>query len=150
LDADPAEAVDLAEFLRNRSTLYVMSGDTLPLSPILAAVWSDLTNAGRAVATAAGHREKRLSPPLVLAVDEADVTLPGLDLSEITTKQRGEPGVFTIAVTQNRARMIAKLGRERAEAWMSGFSAHLVMRVDDPDSREYYEKKSRTRTRVEA
>lgn len=146
-DASPEEAVDLREFMTGTATLYVMSGDEIPLSAPIAALWNDMLAAAGHVARNNGHKENRLSPPLVLAVDECDVTLPGVDLSNVVSKRRGDPGVFTIAVTQNRARMIAQMGKERFEAYLATFPAQLILRIDGVDDVEYYERRSRTRTR---
>ncbi|MCP2256300.1 Type IV secretion-system coupling protein DNA-binding domain-containing protein, partial [Prauserella aidingensis] len=147
LDAAPDDCVDLASFVRSRSTLYMVTGDDLPLSPALAVLWSDLVDAAKRVAVedAKPGGEQRLDPPLVLAVDECDVTMPGVDLSVPVAKHRGFPGVFTIAVTQNRDRLVQSLGKERAAALCETFVHHLVLGVDSVEDREYYEKRARRR-----
>lgn len=147
LDAPRDQAVDLERFVREGGTLYMVTDNAPALGPVMSAIWDSIVDAAKAVAMSDGTpgRHPRLPRPLLLTADEVDKTLPGVPLDDYAAELRGW-GMFVLAATQNRARLVKRWGREGAEALCNSLQVHVILSINSGEDRAYYEKRIGTRT----
>lgn len=142
LDADRDNAVDLADFVRRNGTLYMVTDSSPALGPVVSAIWDSIVDAAKEVAIEQRMegREARLRTPLLLVADEVDKTMPAVPLDSYVAELRGW-GVFTLAATQNRARLTKVWGRDGMSALCGSLQVHVIMSLNAGEDREYYERR---------
>lgn len=146
LDAEQDQAVNLADFVRRNGTLYMVTDNSPALGPVVTAIWDSIVDAAKEVAQEqrVGTRQARLLNPLLLLADEVDKTMPSVPLDDYAAELRGH-GIFTLAATQNRARLIKVWGRDEATALLGSLQTHIILSINDGNDREYYERRIGTR-----
>ncbi|OQO88993.1 hypothetical protein B1813_22845 [Saccharomonospora piscinae] len=147
LDADRDEALDLHAFVRAGGTLYMVTDNSPALGPVMAAIWDSIVTAAKDVAmsdSGGPGRHPRLQRPLLLTADEVDKTMPGVPLDDYAAELRGW-GIFTLAATQNRARLVKRWGQEGAAALCNSLQVHVILSINSGEDRAYYEKRIGTR-----
>lgn len=147
LDAPRDQAVDLERFVREGGTLYMITDNAPALGPVMSAIWDSIVDAAKTVAMSDGPtgRSPRLPRPLLLTADEVDKTMPGVPLDDYAAELRGW-GMFVLAATQNRARLVKRWGHEGAEALANSLQVHVILSINSGEDRAYYEKRIGTRT----
>lgn len=142
LDAPRDAALDLVEFVRSNGTLFMVTDNSPALGPVVTAIWDSIVAAGKQVATEqrVGNRPARLLNPLLLTADEVDKTMPSVPLDDFVAELRGW-GMFTLAATQNRSRLVKAWGKDGADALCNSLQVHIILSINSGDDREYYERR---------
>lgn len=135
-------AFDFDAFLDSPGTLYLVTGESPTLAPIVSAIAAELRDAVERRVREAG---KRCDPPLGLIYDEASVTVPSVPVHQHAATLRGL-GVWHCVAVQNYAQIVEKWGAEQAKTMRASLQTHLVLAANDKDDREYYSARIGKRT----
>jgi type IV secretion system protein VirD4 len=121
----PEEALDLAEFIRARGTLYLLgtTGTQLTVAPLITALVEALVDTARTL----GARTPggRLDPPLTLLLDEAANIAPIPSLPNLLADGGGS-GITTICVLQSLAQARARWQQAGADAMWDAATTKVV------------------------
>lgn len=140
---DPAltTQLDIDRLLTERGTLYVVSPSRTmtELAPLTSALIDAI--AGRALELAV-QRGGRLSPPLLLALDEAAHVSP-IDSLPALLAEGGQQGVTCLVALQDISQAYARWGRDAAHTLWNNAGARLVLPgLADPPSLELVSKQT--------
>ena len=131
----PAAGLDIAAFLRQRGTVYLIAdslgGDQAPVAALFAALVSEI----RFQAAQLGSFQKRgrLDPPLFMALDEAPQICPVPVPAWVADS--GGKGVQLAVVSQDEARMRERWGRDGAQAIWNCCTVKICLGgIHDPDT----------------
>jgi type IV secretion system protein VirD4 len=123
---NPDEGFDPAELLVNGGTLYIVGRAATQdvVAPLVAALVEAVVDAARQ--RAGERRGGRLTPPLLVALDEAAniAPLPGLPT---LVADGGGSGITTMVVLQSRARAREKWGENAADAIVAACTHRLIL-----------------------
>ena len=122
--AASAEAdFDPDAFLEENGTLYVTAGAEFrdQVAPLVVGLITDI----RLAAYRRARAGRRLSPPLLLALDEVANIAPLHDLPQIVSEGGGQ-GVQVLACLQDLAQARERWGRPAAEGFLTLFGTKLV------------------------
>jgi type IV secretory pathway TraG/TraD family ATPase VirD4 len=122
---DPGAQFDPEEFVRSRSTLYLLgtaSGASATANLVTAFV-EDIVDAARRLAAASAGA--RLDPPLAVILDEAaNYPLPSLPA---LMSDGGGSGITTVVVLQSLAQARARWGQQDAQAIWDAAIVKLIL-----------------------
>lgn len=118
----PDQRFDLEEFLAN-GTLYVVNGEDRALAPLMTALTEHIQAGAREVA--ARTRNERLTPGLIMVLDEVAQTTP-VPLDKWASESRGH-GISIIAGIQGRAQLETRYGREAARTISNSLTMKIVL-----------------------
>jgi type IV secretory pathway TraG/TraD family ATPase VirD4 len=122
---DPGRQFDPEEFVRSRSTLYLLgtaSGASATANLVTAFV-EDIVDAARRLAAASAGA--RLDPPLAVILDEAaNYPLPSLPA---LMSDGGGSGITTVVVLQSLAQARARWGQQDAQAIWDAAIVKLIL-----------------------
>lgn len=120
------ESVDLAAFLRERGTIYLLVSEqrASALAPVIAAFVDELIETAKALAdTMPGGRLEDL---LGLFLDEVANITPLPELPSLMSYSGGT-GIFVVAVLQNRAQARKRWGPEGADMLWGAATTKLIL-----------------------
>lgn len=123
-DPGPGEHLDVVDFLRSCSTLYLLARDNDPAARMLSALIADVTRVAKQLADASIGG--RLDPPLTLMLDEIANFSPLPDLPEYISGYGGS-GVVTFVVFQDVAQVESKWGKDIAAAMWGAATIKAVL-----------------------
>jgi len=125
VDVPRSQAVDTAELLRERATIFCLGtpGGSSP-APLLTALVADLTEAARQLAAASPGG--RLDPPLLLMLDEAANIAPLPDLPSLLAAGGGD-GIVAAVVLQSLDQARGRWGAQAAGAMLDSATIRLVL-----------------------
>ncbi|WP_433504822.1 type IV secretory system conjugative DNA transfer family protein [Pseudonocardia halophobica] len=115
-------ALDLAELLRSRATVYLLGAEETQAAPLVCALTGHIAREARRLA--ARKPGGRLDPPLLLALDEAALISP-VPLASWTADMGGR-GVAIVAAFQSRAQLISRWGDTGAAIIMNNSASVMV------------------------
>ena len=115
-------AVDVAELLRTRATVFLLGAEETQAAPLVCALTGHIAREARRLA--ALEPGGRLDPPLTLVLDEAALISP-VPL-ESWTADMGGRGVTILAAFQSRAQLLARWGEHAAATILNNTSAVMV------------------------
>lgn len=130
------------EMLRQGGSLFLVTGESAVLSPIVSAFAAELREAAKRLVREQGHR---LAPPLALMYDEAHLTVGGVPIDQHSAELRGW-GVTHIVATQNYAQLISTWGEQRARSIAANLQTRLVLGLNDVEDRKLFSELIGTRT----
>jgi type IV secretory pathway TraG/TraD family ATPase VirD4 len=121
----PDQALDLAEFIRARGTLYLLgtTGTQLTVAPLITALVEALVDTARTLGTRTPGR--RLDPPLTVLLDEAANIAPIPSLPNLLADGGGS-GITTICVLQSLAQARARWQQAGADAMWDAATTKIV------------------------
>jgi type IV secretory pathway TraG/TraD family ATPase VirD4 len=121
----PEQALDLAEFIRARGTLYLLgtTGTQLTVAPLITALVEALVETARTLGAAT--RGRRLDPPLTVLLDEAANIAPIPSLPNLLADGGGS-GITTICVLQSLAQARARWQQAGADAMWDAATTKIV------------------------
>ena len=128
----PGQSFNVAEFLRERGTLYLIAetrGDDAPVAPLFACLASEV----HYVAGLLGSRSAggRLDPPLLMALDEVTQICPVPVPSWLADS--GGKGIQIITVAHGEAQLRSRWGRDGARVIMDTSGVKLWLHgISDP------------------
>ncbi|HVV74614.1 MAG TPA: TraM recognition domain-containing protein [Mycobacteriales bacterium] len=119
------DALDLAEFIRARGTLYLLgtTGTQLTVAPLITALVEALVDTARTLGAATPGR--RLDPPLTVLLDEAANIAPIPSLPNLLADGGGS-GITTICVLQSLAQARARWQQAGADAMWDAATTKVV------------------------
>ncbi len=121
---DPHNRFDIERFLRERGTLYVVSGeDDRRIAPLLTALTEAVFATAKRVAAASPSG--RLDPPLSMFLDEVANTTP-VPLDQWAADSRGW-GITVFALAQDLAQLQTRWGRSRAQTIFSNLPTKVIL-----------------------
>jgi len=125
VDVPPDQAVDTAELLRSRATIFALAtpGGSSP-APLLTALVADLTESARQLAAASPGG--RLDPPLLVMLDEAANIAPLPDLPQLLAAGGGD-GIVAAVVLQSLDQARGRWGQQAAGAMLDSATIRLVL-----------------------
>jgi type IV secretion system protein VirD4 len=132
--AGPGQSLDLATFVRQPATLYLIAesrGEDSPVAPLFACLASELHH----TAALAGSRMPggRLDPPLLMALDEVTQICPVPVPSWLADS--GGKGIQIITVAHGEAQLRSRWGREGARVILDTSGAKIWLPgTSDPDT----------------
>jgi type IV secretion system protein VirD4 len=119
----PGEHLDIADFLRDCGTLYVVAGDDTRVAPLLTALTEAVFDTAKQVA--ASTPGGQLDPPLGFYLDEiANITPVPLDVW--AADSRGW-GITVNAVVQDLAQLETRWGSTRAKTIFANLPTRVVL-----------------------
>jgi type IV secretion system protein VirD4 len=132
----PGENFDIAEFLRLQGALYIMADPRNDSSPV-ASVTSCLVNEihWTACQIAGSSPGERIDPPLLLQVDEATKTCPGLAVPSLLADSGGR-GITMIIACQGLAQIEERWGKPATRTVLDTANQMYVSGIQDPDTLE--------------
>jgi type IV secretion system protein VirD4 len=120
----PGHHFDIAAFLRDGGTVYVISGEQdRRVAPLLTALTEAVFSAAKQLAAA--RPAGRLDPPLTLVLDEVANTTP-VPLDQWAADSRGW-GITVMAVVQDLGQLRARWGTQRAQTIYSNLPTKVVL-----------------------
>lgn len=121
----PEDALDLAEFIRARGTLYLLgtTGTQLTVAPLITALVEALVDSARTLGARTPGR--RLDPPLTILLDEAANIAPIPSLPNLLADGGGS-GITTICVLQSLAQARARWQQAGADAMWDAATTKVV------------------------
>jgi type IV secretory pathway TraG/TraD family ATPase VirD4 len=121
----PEDALDLAEFIKARGTLYLLgtTGTQLTVAPLITALVEALVDTARTLGTR--NRGRRLDPPLTVLLDEAANIAPIPSLPNLLADGGGS-GITTICVLQSLAQARARWQQAGADAMWDAATTKIV------------------------
>jgi len=128
----PSQSLDIAQFLRERGTLYLIAetrGDDAPVAPLFACLASEV----HYVAGLLGSRSAggRLDPPLLMALDEVTQICPVPVPSWLADS--GGKGIQIITVAHGEAQLRSRWGTDGARVIMDTSGVKLWLHgISDP------------------
>ena len=131
----PGGGLDIAEFLRQRGTVYLIAdslgGDEAPVAALFAALVSEIRF--QAAQLGSFQQRGRLDPPLFMALDEAPQICPVPVPAWVADS--GGKGVQLAVVSQDEARMRERWGRDGAQAIWNCCTVKICLGgIHDPDT----------------
>lgn len=122
-NCDRAPAFDIDRFLQSASTLYVVGPSHYQrvLAPLIVGLVDAIAQRAAELAAQAGGR---LSPALLLALDEVPNTAP-VDLGPLVSEGGGR-GIVTLWTSQNLAQVRDRYGTETASSILSASGVKLI------------------------
>ncbi|MCF7552246.1 type IV secretory system conjugative DNA transfer family protein [Pseudonocardia sp. WMMC193] len=128
-------ALDVAELLRTRATIYLLGAEETQAAPLVCALTGHIAREARRLA--ARKPGGRLDPPLLLALDEAALISP-VPL-ESWTADMGGRGVAIVAAFQSRAQLISRWGETGAAIILNNTASVMVFGgTRDRDDLDYW------------
>ncbi len=126
LEAAEAPRLDLDEFVRSGSTLYICAGadDQRHAAPIVSGLLREARLAGYRAAAAGELGAASCHPPLLLCLDEVANIAPLHDLPSLVA-EGGSQGVVTLACLQDLSQATARWGR-LGEGFMTLFNCKVI------------------------
>ena len=130
----PGPGFDIAEFLRLQGALYIMADPRNDTSPV-ASVTSCLVNEihWTACQIAGASPGERIDPPLLLQVDEATKTCPGLPVPSLLADSGGR-GITMIIACQGLAQIEERWGKPATRMVLDTSNQMYVSGIQDPDT----------------
>jgi type IV secretory pathway TraG/TraD family ATPase VirD4 len=121
----PEQALDLAEFIRARGTLYLLgsTGTQLTVAPLITALVEALVDTARTLGAATPGG--RLDPPLTVLLDEAANIAPIPSLPNLLADGGGS-GITTICVLQSLAQARARWQQAGADAMWDAATTKVI------------------------
>jgi type IV secretion system protein VirD4 len=131
----PEGGLDIAAFLRQRGTVYLIAdslgGDQAPVAALFAALVSEIRF--QAARLGSFQQRGRLDPPLFMALDEAPQICPVPVPAWVADS--GGKGVQLAVVSQDEARMRERWGRDGARAIWNCCTVKICLGgIHDPDT----------------
>jgi type IV secretion system protein VirD4 len=130
----PEGGLDIAAFLRQRGTVYLIAdsrGDQAPVAALFAALVSEIRF--QAAQLGSFQQRGRLDPPLFMALDEAPQICPVPVPAWVADS--GGKGVQLAVVSQDEARMRERWGRDGAQAIWNCCTVKICLGgIHDPDT----------------
>jgi type IV secretion system protein VirD4 len=132
---DGLPALDVAELLRTRATIYLLGAEETQAAPLVCALTGHIAREARRLA--ARKPGGRLDPPLLLALDEAALISP-VPLDSWTADMGGR-GVAIVAAFQSRAQLISRWGDTGAAIILNNTASVMVFGgTRDRDDLDYW------------
>ena len=130
----PGASFDIPEFLRLQGALYIMADPRNDTSPV-ASVTSCLVNEihWTACQIAGSSPGERIDPPLLLQVDEATKTCPGLPVPSLLADSGGR-GITMIIACQGLAQIEERWGKPATRIVLDTSNQMYVSGIQDPDT----------------
>jgi type IV secretory pathway TraG/TraD family ATPase VirD4 len=122
---DEQDAFDPTHFLRERGSLYLLgsTGTQLSVAPLITALLEDLLDTARTLAAA--EPGGRLTPPLLLLLDEAANIAPIPTLPNLLA-DGGGVGITTVTVLQSLAQARSRWGNAGADAMWDAATTKVI------------------------
>jgi type IV secretory pathway TraG/TraD family ATPase VirD4 len=119
------DAFDPTDFLRERGSLYLLgsTGTQLSVAPLITALLEDLLDTARTLAAA--EPTGRLTPPLLLLLDEAANIAPIPTLPNLLA-DGGGVGITTVTVLQSLAQARSRWGAAGADAMWDAATTKVI------------------------
>lgn len=136
------KAFSFDEMLAKGGSLFLVTGESAVLAPIVSAFAAELREAAKRQVRAQGHR---LTPPLALMYDEAHLTVGGVPIDQHSAELRGW-GVVHIVATQNYSQLESTWGEQRARTIAANLQTHLILASNDPADRKRFSERIGQRT----
>jgi type IV secretory pathway TraG/TraD family ATPase VirD4 len=120
------QATDLADFLRNGGTCYLMADErrASALAPVISAFADDLIETAKSLADS--QPGGRLDPPLALLLDEVANIVPLPQLPALMSFAGGT-GIFVAAVLQSLAQARARWGHDAAAMLWGASTVKVIL-----------------------
>ena len=130
----PGERFDIPEFLRLQGALYILADPRNDTSPV-ASVTSCLVNEihWTACQIAGSSPGDRIDPPMLLQVDEATKTCPGLPVPSLLADSGGR-GITMIIACQGLAQIEERWGKPATRMVLDTSNQMYVSGIQDPDT----------------
>jgi len=124
LDSCDLAGLDLDDFLRTRSTLYIVGPSHYQevIAPLIVGLIDSIAQRAAEIAAAAGGK---LNPPLLLALDELAAIAPIRSLPALVAEGGGR-GINTLWATQNLSQVRSRYGAETAASIVSSTTAKVI------------------------
>jgi type IV secretion system protein VirD4 len=125
---------DIDEFLRYQGALYIMAdprGDTSPVGAVTSCLVNEIH--WRACQIAGEMPSGRIDPPLLLQVDEAAKTCPGLPVPSLLADSSGRNVLMMIAV-QGLAQIEEVWGKPATRIVLDTSNQVYISGIQDPDT----------------
>ena len=122
---DDQEGFDPTEFLHECGSLYLLgsTGTQLSVAPLITALLEDVLDTARTLAAA--ERSGRLTPPLLLLLDEAANIAPIPTLPNLLA-DGGGVGITTVTVLQSLAQARSRWGDAGADAMWDAATTKVI------------------------
>jgi len=114
--------LDIAAFLRERGTLYLLGSEEAHTAPLVAALTGHIAREARRIA--ATQPGGRLDPPLTMVLDEAALICP-IPLDRWAADMGGR-GVHIVAAFQSRAQILGRWGDTGGRAILANAGAVVL------------------------
>lgn len=123
---DPGDEFSTREFLLGRNTLYLVGSSVSQstVAPLVAALVEDIVEEARLLARESPS--SRLSPPMLLSLDEVANIAPLPTLPHLVTDGGGS-GIATMVVLQSLAQARARWGPEHAQTIWEGSACKVIL-----------------------
>jgi type IV secretion system protein VirD4 len=125
---------DIDEFLRCEGALYVMADprtETSPVGPVTSCLVNEIH--WRACQIAGQMPAERIDPPLLMQVDEAAKTCPGLPIPSLLADSSGR-GILMMIAVQGLAQIEERWGKPATRTVLDTSNQLYLSGIADPDT----------------